>query len=121
MINVIIFYTFSAIVLAIGAFIYSNILTGTGEVLGWLYGFLDRLFKTDERAAEGKGIHPLFKMLMQCEKCVAGQWGLWSFLIYVWPLYKQGNWILFLPHLGFIFLSIFFAIIVKKIYVTRIK
>lgn len=121
MINVILLFVFSALMVAIGAFVFSNILTGNGEVLGWLYGALDRLFKTDERAAEGKPVHPLFKMLMQCEKCVAGQWSLWSFFIYAFPLYKKGNWILFLPHLGFVFFSIFLTLIVKRVYINYIK
>jgi hypothetical protein len=115
------FFVFCALMVAIGAFVFSNILTGNGEVFGGLYGLLDRVFKTDERASQGKGIHPLFKMLMQCEKCVAGQWALWSFMIVNWNLYSRGYLILIFVHLAFIFLSIFLTLVVKAFYIKHIK
>ena len=115
------FFVFCALMVAVSAFVYSNLLTGTGEILGGVYGFLDRVFKTDERAEQGKPIHPLFKMLMQCEKCVAGQWALWSFLIVNWNLYARGYYLLILVHLAFIFLSIFLALIVKSFYTKHLK
>lgn len=119
--DTLIFFVFCALMVAIGAFVYSNLLTGTGEILGGIYGRLDIVFKTDQRAAEGKPIHPLFKMLIQCEKCVAGQWALWSFLIVNWNLYARGYYLLLLVHLAFIFLSIFLTLIVKSFYNKHLK
>jgi len=121
MIQFILLYVFSAMIIAITATTYSTILVLPGEIFGGLYGKLDILFKTDKRNEQGKGIHPIFKMIMQCEKCVAGQWALWSYLIYMFPIYKEGVWILVLPHLGFIGLSIFLTLITKKLYNTYIK
>lgn len=117
----IIMYTFASIVIAIGAFVFADILTLTGEAFGKVYGLLDLLFDNDRRYCEGKAMHPVFKMLIGCFKCVAGQWALWTGLFYAWRYYSNGCFQLVLPHIGFILLSIFNALIVKKIYTKYIQ
>lgn len=121
MIQFILLYVFSAMIIAITATTYSTILVLPGEIFGGLYGKLDILFKTDKRNEQGKGIHPIFKMIMQCEKCVAGQMALWGGLVYAWRYYSNDCFQLILPHIGFIGLSIFLTLITKKIYTTKIK
>lgn len=106
-------YFLSALLLAIFAFVYSNILTQNGEVLCGVYKWLYHFFKSDERTSNGLPLHPLFKMLIHCEKCVAGQWALWTFLIMQFKYYTLQ---LVLPHLLFITLTIFLTLIVKSTY-----
>lgn len=104
----------TALCVAIVGYTYSNILTQPGEIFGKLYGKLDEFFQTDlRRSCQGKGPHPLFKMIMHCEKCVSGQLALWGFILFIYPDYSIRIGLL---HILFIGLSIFFATIVKSIH-----
>jgi hypothetical protein len=109
-------YFISALLIGVFAFVYTNILTQHGEIFGKLFNRMYHFFKSDQRSSAGKSLHPLFKVLIQCEKCVAGQFALWSFLISQFGVYASGEWILIIPHLLFITLSIFMTITVKAIY-----
>lgn len=108
-------YILFSILIAITAFVYSYVLIQPGEIFSKLYLKLDVLFKTDRRAFNGLGPHPLFKMIMWCEKCVAGQLSIWIFLIYAWPKYLNYNFIWIIPHILFVALTIFLTIIIKLI------
>lgn len=119
--SIVFLYLLSSLLIAITAFVYSNILILPGEIFGKLYGKLDVFFKTDERAAEGKPVHPVFKMIMQCEKCVSGQMALWIFMICIFPKYMDACFIYIIPHILFIGLTIFLTLIIKKLYTKYIK
>ena len=68
------------LLIAMFSFTYTNILTDGGQLLNGLYIWLNGVFKTDERSAVGLGPHWLFKIIIHCEKCNAGQIALWSYL-----------------------------------------
>lgn len=115
-------FLLTSMLIAITAVVYSYVLTQPGEIFAGLYKRLDTWFKTDERQMKfGKGPHPLFKLLIWCEKCVAGQWSLWIFLICAWPWYQRGYLILIIPHVLFIGLTIFLALCIKKFYRSNIE
>lgn len=57
-------------VIAIGAFAFSNILTDPDHMLGRLDAWLD------DHLPEY-----LYKPLIGCQYCVAGQWALWYYLV----------------------------------------
>lgn len=97
-----------SLLISVTAFVYSYLLTQPGEIFSWSYSKLDYLFKNDNRYNDGKGAHPLFKILIGCEKCVAGQWSLWLFPF----LFEYA----FINHILFIGLTIFTTVIIKTIY-----
>jgi hypothetical protein len=103
-----------ALLLAIAAFVYSNLLTDENAILNRPYHWLWRFFKTDERMEVGKPVHPLFMVLMYCEKCVAGQWAFWLHLVLNWHRYNL------LEHVLFTLFTIMAAAVVKEAY-TKIK
>lgn len=107
-------YFILSFLLAVLAFIYTNVLTQAGEVFGALYSKLYRYFKSDEREQQGLPKHPLFKVLIDCEKCVAGQIAMWSYLIINFNQYIC--FISVLKHFLFVSLTIFAVIIIKSIY-----
>jgi hypothetical protein len=111
-------YFLFAILIAIFAFVYTNILIDTGEILEWWSSFWYNVFDNEGRLSKGDGYHPLYKGFIQCEKCVAGQLALWSFLILNFDIYLYASWsfLLILQHALFITLSIFLSTIVKLIY-----
>lgn len=103
-------------VIAIIAVMYSVVLSRPGEIFGWLYDKLNTWFNERNpckgtREQRGLGPHPVFKLLIGCFKCVAGQWAFWIFLIYCWPVY---NMFFIIPHLLFVGLTIFFSLIIYK-------
>lgn len=55
-------------VLAIGAFAFSNILTMPDHILGPVSAWAERVFP-----------EWLYKPLIGCQYCVAGQWALWYY------------------------------------------
>lgn len=114
-------YLLGAVLIAITAFVYSYLLTQPGEFFGKAYGFFNWLFMTDKRIQKGKGIHPIFKMIMYCEKCVAGQLATWIFLSYTFDYYVAGNFIVVVPHILFVGLSIFLTPIIKHFYTKYIE
>ncbi|MDQ3048838.1 MAG: hypothetical protein M3R27_14905 [Bacteroidota bacterium] len=103
------------------AFVYTYLLTEPGQIFGRLNNFLYYFFENDKREMKGKPMHPLYMVLIYCEKCVSGQIALWSFLILHFHAYAAGEWILFFPHLLFIALSIFFSTVVKAFYIKIIE
>ncbi len=103
-------FIFFSFILAFIAVVYSYILTQPGEILSGIFKKLDAFFKTDKRACAGKGPNPLFKMIMRCEKCVAGQMSCWSFLYYSFDRYSL------ILHIGFISMTIFITPIIKRFY-----
>lgn len=114
----------ATIFIAITAFTYSYILTGPNEIFGSLYGKLNDFFKTDLRRQSGKSFHPLFKMIMACEKCVSGQMALWIYLAWHYENYlvsfRLGLYN-FIEHVLFISTTIFLTTIIKFIYTKKIE
>ena len=109
----------ATIFIAITAFTYSYIFTGPNEIFGWLYGKLNEVFKTEQRRYSGKSFHPIFKMIMACEKCVAGQMSLWIYLAWHYESYFHGiRCALYngIEHILFIGTTIFLTTIIKFIY-----
>jgi len=102
-----------SLLLAIGAFVFSNLLTDENQILNGVYKWLYKIFKTDERKDDGKPVHPLFMALMYCEKCVAGQWSFWFFLFANFSFY---NFNLFFTHIFFVLTTIFLAALIKLLY-----
>lgn len=96
------------IVIAVCAFTYSEILTDHGMILyGWR-GILFRIFKSED--------HFLFKILVGCSYCVAGQWTLWSYLyvcIFGNQLFDKLDYDP-IVHIGMIMITVFNVAIVKK-------
>lgn len=95
-----------AIKVAIVAYIYSDVLTEGDMILNGVFHFLDK------RLPEW-----LFKPVIGCYRCVAGQLALWSFLYIKWDQYGSGfNVGLIANHIFFISLTIFIVWITNKIY-----
>lgn len=67
--------------IAVLCFVYSTILTEENAILNSFYNRMYNVFKTDERASQGKPIHPVFMILIHCSKCVSGQVSFWCFLL----------------------------------------
>lgn len=81
-----------AFLLALTAFVYCFVLTDGGMILNFWFNFLDRWIgptsATNQRSGTGAlydspNVKPrciwLFKMLVGCCKCVAGQFACWGF------------------------------------------
>ena len=104
---------------AIIAFVYSYLLTRDGEILRGVYLFLKKhlIKKTIVKAYDnGEYIEVekeeesiLFKPLISCEKCVAGQIAMWYGVFMLRP-YN------FFTHVLLICASIFITVIIKKLY-----
>ena len=95
-----------AFLLGIGAYVYTNWLTEPHQIFHGIYMWLKKVLKYKEREEAGKSIHPLFMVLIYCEKCVAGQWALWIFLFINWHDYTP--WFI-LPHALTVLFTIFVA------------
>lgn len=94
-------------VIAVVAFTYSEILTDHGMILyGWR-GLLFRCLKSED--------HWLFKILVGCSYCVAGQWMLWIFL-YISIFENKYFDILYDPftHIACVVITVFNVAIIKK-------
>ena len=111
------------ILIAIFAFIYSNILTQPSEVLSGIYRKLYVLFESDYRMMKGKPLHPLFKVLIHCEKCIAGQLALWFTLFASWyDILVNGYYLdVFINIVLSITFTILTTITIKGIYNKYIK
>ena len=109
----------ATIFISISAFVYANILSQPGEVFGKWYGFLNNLFQTDKRIVEGKGLHPIFKMIIGCEKCVSGQLAFWFFMAHYYNGYLSGTHSFIynvFEHILFTCTTIFLTTIIKSLY-----
>ena len=105
--------------ISITAFVYSNILTQPTELLSSAYRYLDTLFQNDKRYCNGLDMHPIFKMIIGCEKCVSGQMALWIFLFFNYKNYFELSTLIY--HVLFIGLTIFTTTIIKSIYSKHIN
>jgi hypothetical protein len=100
---------------AVVGYVYAGILTHPGEVLhGWCRWLHKKLRKT--HLVPGTGVakeveiikdHWLLKPLVACEKCVAGQLALWSYLVSNFN-YRFGQ------HVFCVCLAILLTVIIKK-------
>lgn len=97
------------------AFVYSNLLTQPEHLLAWWYRFWFDFFKGNERIMSGKPRHPLFMVIVHCEKCIAGEFALWYYLYHHYNDYD------FIYHISFISLSILFASCIRGIYFKYIS
>lgn len=92
--------------LAVVSYVYAVILTEPGMFLSWWYKFLLSLNLPEW----------IFKPLIDCFKCVAGQAAFWGYLIYTDNLmWLPKNYNPF-DHLYLICLTILISIIIDKIY-----
>lgn len=110
-----------SLLIAIFAFVYSYILTQPQMLLNSTYRRLDVFFKTKERKEKGKPIFWLFKIILQCEKCVAGQIALWLYTFTHIDEYIENPIEIFFLHLAFITVTIFIVSVIKNIYTKHIS
>lgn len=87
-----------SILIAIAAFTYSEIITEPGEILSKPFQLLERLPEW------------LFKPLVGCCKCVAGQTALWLYPLYLCEAYDP------IVHIWFVLQCVFNAAIIRAIY-----
>lgn len=107
--------------ISVTAFVYSNVLTQPSEIFSNLYGRLDSFFENDRRYVHGLDQHPIFKMVIGCEKCVSGQMSLWIFLFFNYKNYLAFEFSTIIYHALFIGLTIFTTTIIKSIYSKHIN
>lgn len=112
----------ATIFISITAFTYSYILTQPNEIFGRLRIVLEQWFKHDQRLVAHKGPHPIYKMIMWCEKCVSGQLSFWIYLAWHYDQYLHGN-ILYnaIEHIFFTATTIFLTTIIKSLYIKHIE
>lgn len=91
------------------AFVYAIVLIQQKEILHGWHSFIYRLTYMESRQDN----HWIYRILIGCEKCIAGQICLWWFLIRNFKHYKPD---LIIQHIFTICLGIFLTIILKKIY-----
>ena len=105
------------VLIAIFAFVYTNILTDSEMLLNGVYNWMDGL----NNVATGKK-HWLFMVLIHCERCVSGQVALWLYLYYNLTEYVFNfSFNLLFCHFFFITFTILCASIIKGIYNKHIK
>lgn len=82
----------ATILIGITAFVYCIILCADGMILSDLKrkAYLHPMFDHANRMNEGKGIHPVFKVLFVCPMCLAGQLSLWYY-VFTTPIYNIIN------------------------------
>lgn len=114
-------YFIASLLIAIASFVYSYVLVQDGEVFSSLYRRLYKLFNTESRYVLGLPPHPLFKVLIHCEKCVSGQLSLWLFFIYGVKYYLEKDFVLIVAHLLFVTLTIFTTLLIKQLYTKHIE
>lgn len=91
--------------IALVGFTYSEMLTQGGMLLDKLYNFLQ--IKLEEKHEK------VFNVLINCPKCVSGQWSLWIF--FLTPYFDATLKGIGL-HIVFITLTIWNVLIIQKIY-----
>jgi hypothetical protein len=85
--------------IALVGYTYSIVLTAPGMILNSFYIFAQSKLGHKEK---------LFNVLIDCPKCVSGQWALWIYLFI-------GDYN-FIVHILFIITTIWFSMIINKIY-----
>lgn len=103
-----------SILIALCAFTYSIILTQPKMILNPFYKFLSRKFVKE--TCNGQKEHWIFKILIHCEKCVAGQWALWIYLYMNYSGYILNPIETACNHAAFILITIFTTTIIKPIH-----
>lgn len=103
--------TFIRLVVCISvvSYVYSEVITQPSMILNGFYNWLDR------RIGE-TSTHPkmwLFKPLIGCPQCVAGQIGLWFYLIVSYHNYSLWQ------HLAFVCFAIYLISPVHKFYAWK--
>ena len=93
----------SAIVIAIAAFTYADILTDYQMILSGFKAFLRKHIKANW----------MYKILIDCARCIAGQAALWTYLYCC----LEGHSYLFSEHLIFIIMSIFFTDLIQRLWI----
>lgn len=95
------------------AYVYAEILTEGGMILNRWYKLLERRV----------GRWPfIFKPLIDCSKCVAGQVALWSYPLVYKPAYFHTNELIYsysysvFEHVACICMAILLTLIIKSIY-----
>lgn len=101
--NHILFLNWLSLAIALSAFTYSNILTEPGQILHETYDRLERLLP-----------EWIFKPLIGCQYCVAGQWALWFFMYVCFVEIRVPYYWFF--HIWFIMQTIFITKIITYIY-----
>lgn len=96
------FLNWLTLAIAISAFVFSNMLTDNGMIFHDLFEWLE------ERLPEW-----IFKPLIGCQYCVAGQWSLWFFTWFA--IFRANDYELYL-HIWFIMQTIFITKIVTEFY-----
>lgn len=100
-----------AFLIAVLAFTYTNILTEPNQIFNGLYKKLDSLFN----GTTGKK-HWLFKIIIHCEKCFAGQTALWLYALTHIMEYQEYPWETPFLHIAFIAFTIFLTSLITHIY-----
>lgn len=108
--------------IAVFAFVYSIILTEPHMLLNPLYKKLDQFFNgaTCKREAR-QSKHWLFKIIIHCEKCIAGQISLWLYTFTHIMEYQEYPIETFFLHMAFITMTIFLVCLIKNIYTKYIQ
>lgn len=97
--------------IAVFSFVYIVILTEPHQIFNSTYKKLD-LFFNAKRNKEGKTKHWLFKIIIGCEKCNAGQISFWLHLYMNWIDYIIDPGKTLLIHLSFITFTILLTVII---------
>lgn len=87
-------------------------------ILNWLYNWLWAVFKNDERTNGG---HWIFKIIIGCEKCLAGQISLWLFLYLNYQQYLYAPLETAMAHILSVVFSIFCAATLLGVYTKYIE
>lgn len=95
-------------------FIYTVVLTRPGEIFSGLYRRLNERFNKIDECTWRKHDHPLFKILIGCEKCNSGQLALWTYPLFIGIRNYEPLHIMY--HLFAISTAILFSIILNSIY-----
>lgn len=114
-------YFILSFLIAVLSYVYTNVLTEPTEIFSKWKSFLHNKLNDEEKLNAGYGYHPLYKVLVHCEKCFGGQLALWTYMVLSSGSYAnnilipKAMFILILKHLCFIALTIFTTIIIKKL------
>lgn len=101
-----------ALLIAMSAYVYTNILTDQNQIFNGLYNWLDIKLNNQETGKK----HWLFMVLIYCEKCVGGQMALWIFLYLNYKSYLTNPFTALLSHIFFITFTILSATLIKEIH-----
>jgi hypothetical protein len=100
--------------IACTAIFYCVVLTQPKMLLHKPYSYLYKKFVV--QAGQEEVAHPLFKILMYCEKCWGGQAALWVFLYNKWEEYLYDPISTLCIHIAFISVTVLQIIILKQLY-----